>query len=74
MKNIDLQYCLGTEIDASRKMAEITAKYGLSVTLFFTGLCAKESPDLLKEIGGIKNVEVGGHNSFAFRPKKLFFF
>lgn len=72
MKNIDLQYCHGTEIDAARKMADISESYGLTLTLFFTGLCAKEAPDLLSKIGDMKHVEVGGHNYFAFRPKRVF--
>ena len=74
MKNVDLQYCQGTEIDAASKMAEIAEAYGLAITLFFTGLSAKEAPHLLRRIAGIRNVEIGGHNYLAFRPKKLFFF
>jgi len=72
MKNVDLQYCQGTEIDAARKMGEISESYGVKLTLFFTGLCANEAPELLRNIAGMENVEVGGHNYFAFRPKIFF--
>jgi hypothetical protein len=73
MDSVDLQYCGGTEIDAALKMAEIAASYNLKLTLFFTGLCAREAPESLQKIASMKYVEVGGHNYFAFRPKRLFF-
>jgi len=73
LENPDLLYCEGTELEAGLRMAEIGLEYGLKVSLFFTGLCAKEAPALLRKIAGMENVEVGGHNYFAFRPKRLFF-
>ena len=68
----DFQYCKSSEIDLAFTMVKITQNYGLKITLFFTGLCAKESPELIAQIAGMHNVEIGGHNYFAFKPIKLF--
>ena len=72
LKTVDYKWCKGTEIDAAMIMAQIALSYGLQITLFFTGLCAKESPRLLKRIAQMENVEAGGHNYFAFKPRKPF--
>jgi len=72
MQSDDLEYCRGTEIDAAHKMALIAADYNIPVTLFFTGKCLNEQPELIKKISEMDNVEVGGHNYFAFKPRKPF--
>ena len=72
LKTIDADFCKGSEIDAALRMAEIASDYRLSATLFFTGLCAKESPEILKAISDIEGMEVAGHNYYAFKPRKLF--
>jgi len=68
----DLPYLEGTEIESAAKMAEIAMLFGLHITLFFTGLCCKESPELVNQIASMENVEIGGHNYFAFERRKLF--
>lgn len=50
-------------------MVEITEEYSIPVTLFFTGKCVKERPDIIKKIAAKSNVEIGGHNYFAFKPR-----
>jgi hypothetical protein len=50
-------------------MIEITGDYSIPITLFFTGKCAKEKPDQIKKISSKSNVEIGGHNYFAFKPR-----
>ncbi|MDY7036331.1 MAG: polysaccharide deacetylase family protein [Thermodesulfobacteriota bacterium] len=72
LKTDDYRCCKATELDAAIAMAHLCDKYGIQVTLFFSGLCAKESPDLLKRTARMDNVEIGGHNYFAFKPKTLF--
>ena len=53
-------------------MVHIANEYSIPVTLFFTGKCVKENPDLIKKIAAKSNVEIGGHNYFAFEPRLPF--
>ena len=68
----DLLYCNGSEIDSAYKMALIAANHDIKITYFFTGKCVNEDPKLVLKISKLKNVEIGGHNYFAFKPRKLF--
>lgn len=70
----DRQFCKGSEIDAAYRMAEIAADSGIPLTLFFTGKCAIESPEKMNTLGRLPHIEIGGHNYFAFKPRKLFDF
>jgi len=72
LKNPDIKFCCGSEVAAAKKAAEIAAKYGINITLFFTGKCAKEEPVTLRKISNMDNVEIGGHNYWAFKPRMLF--
>jgi hypothetical protein len=53
-------------------MVEITNKYSIPLTLFFTGKCVKEDPEKINKIAARLNVEIGGHNYFAFKPRLPF--
>lgn len=68
----DLLYCEGSEIDSAYTMALIAAEFDINLTLFFTGLCVNENPNLLLKISKLKNVEIAGHNYFAFKPRRFF--
>lgn len=72
LRSNDLPYCKSTEIDAAWEYSRIANNFGLKVTLFCTGLCAKEAPELLKRLAKMNNVEIGGHNYFAFKPRMPF--
>lgn len=72
LNTADQSVCRGTEMNAAYDMAGIAAKHGIKLTLFFTGLCARESPRLLNEFSKMENIEIGGHNYYAFKFRKLF--
>lgn len=72
LKTVDLKFCQGSEIDAALTMAKIAKSHGVKLTLFFTGKCVAEAPGLVRQIAKMSNVELGGHNYWAFKPKKLF--
>ena len=72
LQTADIPYCQGTEIDASLRMAKIAEKYSIPLTLFFTGKCSKESPKIMKQIASMQNIEIAGHNYYAFQPRCLF--
>jgi hypothetical protein len=55
-----------TEAAAAIEYAEIAAEYGVPVTLFLTGKVVREEPDRVQELAGMDNVELGGHNYYAF--------
>ncbi|PSP72832.1 hypothetical protein BRC86_11430 [Halobacteriales archaeon QS_3_64_16] len=62
----DQAYLDGTEAEAALRYAEIAADHGVPVTLFVTGKTAVEEPDSVRELIAMENVEVGGHNYWAF--------
>ncbi len=68
----DLSYCRGSEIESAKIMSRIIESYDLNVTFFFTGKCAIEAPKLVKSIADMNNVEIGGHNYWAFPLRKAF--
>ena len=72
LRSDDFAYCKGTEIEACREMSLIAQRYEVKTTFFFTGRCAKESPEIIKEISMALGVEIGGHNYFAFKPRLPF--
>lgn len=72
LRSNDLPYCKTTEVDAALEYARIASDHGLKVTLFCTGLCAKEAPKLIEKLTKMDNVEIGGHNYFAFKPRLPF--
>jgi len=56
----------GTEVDAAIEYAEIAAEYDVPVTLFCTGRCVVEQPGAMERLAAMDNVEIGGHNYWAF--------
>ncbi|WP_271967813.1 polysaccharide deacetylase family protein [Halorubrum ezzemoulense] len=55
-----------TEVEAAIEYAEIAAEYDVPVTLFVTGKAAEEEPERVKRLAAMENVEIGGHNYWAF--------
>lgn len=66
METRDQSYLDGTEVQAAIEYAEIAAEYDVPVTLFCTGKCVAEEPDAMKRLAAMDNVEIGGHNYWAF--------
>ena len=62
----DQEYMDRTEVEAAIEYAEIAADYDVPVTLFMTGKAAEEEPERVKRLAAMENVEVGGHNYWAF--------
>lgn len=55
-----------TEVEAAVEYAGIAADHDVPVTLFVTGKAAVEEPERVRRLGSMANVEVGGHNYYAF--------
>jgi len=62
----DQEYMDCTELEAAIEYAEIAAEYDVPVTLFVTGKAAEEEPERVKRLAAMENVEIGGHNYWAF--------
>ena len=62
----DQEYMDRTEMEVAIEYAEIAAKYDVPVTLFITGRAAVEESDRVKRLAAMGNVEIGGHNYWAF--------
>lgn len=62
----DQAYLDGTEVEAAIEYARIAAKYDVPVTLFVTGKAAVEESEKVRELASMENVEIGGHNYYAF--------
>ncbi|AEN05333.1 hypothetical protein [Halolamina sp.] len=66
METRDQAYLDGTEVEAAIEYAEIAADHNVPVTLFCTGKCVAEEPDRMARLAAMDNVELGGHNYWAF--------
>lgn len=66
MRTRDQAYMDRTEVEAAIEYAEIAAEYDVPVTLFCTGKCIQEETDRMERLAGMENVELGGHNYWAF--------
>jgi hypothetical protein len=62
----DQEYLDRTELEAALEYADIAATYDVPVTLFVTGKAAVEEPDRVRRLAAMDNVEIGGHNYWAF--------
>ena len=62
----DQEYMNRTEVEAAIEYAEIAAQFDVPVTLFVTGKAAVEEPNRVEQLAAMDNVEVGGHNYWAF--------
>ena len=68
----DQQFMPITEAEAAKKYVEIADKYGIKVTLFFTGKSLIEEPKTIKDILKFKNIEIGGHTYNAYQPEIIY--
>jgi peptidoglycan/xylan/chitin deacetylase (PgdA/CDA1 family) len=66
METRDQGYLECTEVEAAIEYAEIAAEYDVPVTLFCTGKCIEEEPNRMARLVEMDNVELGGHNYWAF--------
>jgi len=66
METRDQEYLDGSEVEAAVEYAEIAADHGVPVTLFCTGKCVEEAPDLMADLAAMDHVELAGHNYWAF--------
>jgi hypothetical protein len=66
MATRDQEYLEGTEVEAAIEYAGIAADYDVPVTLFCTGKCVAEEPERMAQLAAMDNVELGGHNYWAF--------
>lgn len=64
----DRAYAAETECALALRYARIAARYGLRITLFFTGLAVIEDAGSIVKLVEAENVEVGGHGWDSFRP------
>ncbi|WP_231741177.1 polysaccharide deacetylase family protein [Halorubrum sp. CBA1125] len=62
----DQAYLDRTEVEVAIEYAEIAAEYDVPVTLFLTGRTAVEEPERVETLAAMDNVEIGGHNYWAF--------
>jgi peptidoglycan/xylan/chitin deacetylase (PgdA/CDA1 family) len=62
----DQAYMDRTEVEVAIEYAEIAAEYNVPVTLFLTGKTAVEEPEHVERLAAMDNVEIGGHNYWAF--------
>jgi hypothetical protein len=62
----DQEYMDRTEAEVAVEFAEIAAEYDVPVTLFCTGRLAVEEPHRIETLAAMENVEIGGHNFWAF--------
>jgi len=66
MATRDQEHLEVTEVEAAVEYAEIAAEYDVPVTLFCTGKCIEEDPERMRTLAEMDNVELGGHNYWAF--------
>jgi len=66
METRDQAYMDRTEVEAAIEYAGIGAEYDVPVTLFCTGKCVEEEPARMERLAAMDNVEIGGHNYWAF--------
>lgn len=72
MKTRDQDYLSGTEAGAALRFMDIAERYGLKATLFATGKLFRDEADVMEELIGFSNLEMGGHNYYAFKPRLPF--
>lgn len=72
MKTRDQDYLSGTEAGAALRFMDIAERYGLKATLFATGKLFRDETDVMEELIGYGNLEIGGHNYYAFKPRLPF--
>lgn len=68
MRGLDQFLLRGTEVDASFRYIDIASRFGINVTLFVTGRCVAEEHRRLAALAACGEIELGGHNYYAFKP------
>lgn len=66
LKTRDQEYMERTEVEAAIDYAKIAQEHDVPVTLFVTGKAVKEEPSRVRRLADMPNVEIGGHNYWAF--------
>ncbi|MEM1007413.1 MAG: polysaccharide deacetylase family protein [Myxococcota bacterium] len=64
----DQRYLRGTEPESASHYLDIVQHFGKKVTFFVTGRCVEEEPDVIRQLGGESDVELGGHTYNAYQP------
>src|SRR5262245_43876728 len=67
----DRHYASCSEIEAACEYAHIAKSFDLKITMFITGTTAIQSPNLLRRLASLPNVEIGGHTYNSLRPTSL---
>ena len=66
-RGTDTPFSPFSEVELAIKYANIAARYGIHITLFFTGKACLEEPSDVKRIADMPHCEIGGHTFAAFR-------
>ncbi len=66
-RGTDTPFSSRTEVELAGKYCDIAGKYGIKVSLFFTGRACKEEPQTVKSLADLAHCEMGGHTFAAFR-------
>ena len=66
-RGTDTSFSPFSEVELATKYANIAARYGIRITLFFTGKACLEEPSAVKRIAAMPHCEIGGHTFAAFR-------
>jgi hypothetical protein len=66
-RGTDTPFSSRTEVELAGKYCDIAGKYGIKVSLFFTGRACKEEPQPVKILADLPHCEIGGHTFAAFR-------
>ena len=72
MKGDDQSFLKGTEVDSALRYIDITNRFGIKKTLFFTGKCVEEETERINELLKDRNLELGGHTYKAFKPSIIY--
>ncbi len=72
LKTNDQKYLNISEVEAALQYVSIARDYGIKVTIFSTGKAVAEEYKNFVKLLKFQNIELGGHNYYAFRPKWLY--
>ena len=72
LKTNDQKYLNISEVEAAIEYASIAKDFGIKATFFATGKSVGEERSNFKSLLEYPNIELGGHNYYAFRPKWLY--
>ncbi len=72
METRDQRYLTDTEPRVSETYADVAEQHGVKVTFFATGKALEEEPGVFQRLASRENVELGGHNYYAFQPRWLY--